>query len=110
MNDFIAASFYLLLEVEDRLSQSLHVWIQLVRLPHQSDALSHQRLDLLLESSNQQRDGGPLLHFLTGALVGANAFNQRDCKRVELIGLVGFVDDGQRNAEAEPLEVANLLR
>ena len=48
-------------------------------------------------------------YLLQRSFIGANALNQRNCERIELIGLVSFVDDGQRDAEVEVLEIANLL-
>lgn len=90
----------LLLEVEDRLSQTLNIRIQLVGLPDQGHAFGDQNLNLFLQTSNQKGDGGSLLHLLTSALVGAYTLNQGDGKRVKLIGLVSFVDYGQWNAEA----------
>lgn len=101
---------HLLLEVEDSLSQTLDIRIQLVRLPHQSHAFCDQNLDLLLKAGNQEGDGRSLLDLFASALVGAHALDQRDGKRVKLVGLVGFVDDGQWDAEAQPLEVAHLFR
>lgn len=99
----------LLLEVEDCLSQPLNIRIQLVGFPDQGDAFSNKSLNLFLKPSHQQGDGDPLLHLLTSALIGAHALNQRDGKWVQLVSLVGFVDDGQRNTEAQPLEVADLF-
>lgn len=99
----------LLLEVEDSLSQPLNIRIQLVGLPDQSNTFSNQGLNLFLQPSYKQRDGRPLFHLLTSALISAHALNQRDGKRIKLVGLVGFVDDGQRDTEAQPLEVADLF-
>lgn len=99
----------LLLEVEDCLSQSLNIWIQLVRLPDQSHTFSDENLNLFLKAGNQKGDGGPLLDFLTSAFVGAHTLNQGDGEWVKLVSLVGFVDDGQWNTEAQPLEVADLF-
>lgn len=99
----------LLLEVEDGLSQPLNIRIQLVGLPDQSNTFSNQGLNLFLQPSYKQRDGRPLLHLLTSALISAHALDQRDGKRIQLVGLVGFVDDGQRDTEAQPLEVADLF-
>jgi len=48
-------------------------------------------------------------YLLQRSFIGANALNQRNSERIELIGLVSFVDDGQWNAEVEVLEIANLL-
>lgn len=99
----------LLLEVEDSLSQSLNIWIQLVRLPDQSHTFRDENLNLFLKPGNQKGDGGPLLDLLTSAFVGAHTLNQGDGKWVKLVSLVSFVDDGQWNAEAQPLEVADLF-
>ncbi len=99
----------LFLEVEDCFGQTLDVRVEFVRLPDQRDALGDERLHLLLQTGHQQRDGHPLLHLLTGALVGADALDERDGEGIQLIGLMGFVDDGQRHAEAQPLQVTHLL-
>lgn len=99
----------LLLEVEDRLSQPLHIRIQLVGFPDQCDAFSNESLNLFLQPSHQQGDRGPFLHLLTSALICADTLNQRDGKRVQLVSLVGLVDNGQRDAETQPLEVADLF-
>ena len=44
------------------------------------------------------------------AFVGSDTFNQRNGKRIELISLMSLVDNCQRNAEIEDLEVAHFLR
>ena len=49
------------------------------------------------------------LHLLQAPLVGPYALDKRDGEWVELVGLMGLVDDGQRDPEAEILEVAHLL-
>ena len=49
------------------------------------------------------------MYLLQRSFISTNTFNQRDGERVQLIGLVRLVDDGQRNAEVEDLEVANFL-
>ena len=49
-----------------------------------------------------------LAHLLAGELVGADALDERDGVRVELVGLVGHVDDGKGHPEAKPFEVAHL--
>lgn len=105
----ISLHTYLLLEVENCLSQPLDIWIQLVGLPNQSDSFSNESLDLFLQASHQQGDGGPLLHLLTSALIGAHTLNQRDGEWVQLVSLVGFVYDGQRYPETQPLQVANFF-
>ena len=47
-------------------------------------------------------------YLFTGPLISTNTFNKRDGKRVELIGLMGFVHDGKRNSKSQPLQVTNL--
>ena len=49
-----------------------------------------------------------LAHLLAGELVGADALDERDGVRVELVGLVGHVHDGKGHPEAKPFEVAHL--
>lgn len=56
---------------------------------------------------NQGENMGTYL--LKGAFVGPNTFDQRDSERVQLVRLVSLVDDGQRDAEAQAFEIANLL-
>ena len=50
-----------------------------------------------------------LIYLLKSAFIGADAFNERHGKRIELIGLMSFVDNGQRHAEVEDLQVAHFF-
>ncbi|CAN7979468.1 unnamed protein product, partial [Ixodes pacificus] len=99
---------HLLLEVEDHLRQLLHVRIQLVRLPDETDALrkGDSPIGAWARALEQQRARST--HLFTGPLVRADALDERDGKRVELVGLVRLVHNGQGHAEAHPLEVAHL--
>ena len=45
---------------------------------------------------------------VAGAFVRAHALNEGDGERVELVGVVGLVDDGQRHSQSQPLEVTHL--
>ena len=40
--------------------------------------------------------------------VSSDRLHERDGVGIELVGLVGLVDDGERNSEVEPLEITNL--
>ncbi len=54
---------------------------------------------------------GEVIAYLgAGQLVGLDALHEGDGVRVELVGLVGQVDDGKRHTEAQPLEVTHLQR
>jgi hypothetical protein len=48
-------------------------------------------------------------HLVQCSLVGSDAFDEGNRERVDLVRLVGLVDDGEGNAEAERLEVADFL-
>lgn len=60
-------------------------------------------------SSRNFEDQMVKVYLLQCAFVSADAFNQRDGERIQLVGLVGLVDDGQRNAEVEDFQIADLF-
>ena len=51
---------------------------------------------------------GSKYYLFTGPLISTNTFNKWDGKRVELIGLMGFVHYGKRDSKSQPLQVTNL--
>lgn len=48
-------------------------------------------------------------HLIQSSFVGANAFDERNGERVDLVRLMSLVDDCEGNAEAERLQVAHFL-
>ena len=40
--------------------------------------------------------------------VGPYGLHERDSMRIELVGLVGLIHNGERNSEIQPLEISNL--
>lgn len=56
--------------------------------------------------TTQQHTAVP--HLLQRPFIGAHALDEGDGEGVQLVGLVSLVDDGQRYAEAEVLQVAHL--
>lgn len=50
-----------------------------------------------------------MAYLLQRAFVGTNTFNQRNGEWIQLIGLVSLVDNRQRNAEVQDLEIADFL-
>ena len=67
------------------------------------------KIKILKLFSNQNDDGRPLLQLLKTSLIGPNAFDEGNGERVELVGLVSLVDDGQGNPEPEVLEVSDFF-
>jgi len=45
---------------------------------------------------------------IAGAFVRAHTLNEGDGEWVELVGVVGLVDDSQRHSQSQPLEVTHL--
>ena len=55
-----------------------------------------------------------IIYITTDAHFGAHEFicpdglHERDCVRIELVGLVGLVHNGERHTEIQPLEIPHL--
>ena len=68
---------------------------------------SHGEVDNPKRENMKMR--GKKRYLFQRALVGADALNERHGKRIELVRLMGLVDDGERNAEVENFQVAHFL-
>ena len=49
------------------------------------------------------------IYLFKSSFISANTFNERNGKRIQLIRLMGFVDNSQRYSEVQDLQVSNFL-
>ena len=60
-------------------------------------------------TTHQDDNWRTLLQLLQDPFVGSDTLNQGNRKRIKLIGLMGLVNNGQWDPEAQVLQVSNLL-
>lgn len=48
-------------------------------------------------------------YLIKSSLITSDTFNEGNCKRIKLIGLMSFVDNSQRNTETQTFQITNFL-
>ena len=111
-NQFIDCKKFvnLLLEAIDCFSQFLDIRIKFVRFPNESYSFTQYSLNFFLHSCHQKLSCWFVFNLFNGSLVRLHSLNERHSIRIELIRLMSFVNNCQRDSESPGSKVPHFFR